>query len=292
MPPAPPVPDRLPHRRRLGRLATSVVVVVTALATLASCATSDFREESSPSSTAAAAPFSLFPVTVAAANDAELEVFATKPGPEGPAPAPEVTDQSGRAPIPRDGLNSASVRKTSTGWVFTNPTYYESPLVNVVTGEEDGWLKVMVAARPNGQEGWVRTSDVTLSQHEFHGELRIGERMLRFWEGDELIVETEVVVGMDVSPTPVGRVFVNEILDTSEIGVSQSTYGPWLLSTSAYSEALDLFDGGLPVIAFHGTGSPELIGTAASNGCVRMPNDVVTLLAETLPAGAPIEILP
>ena len=67
-------------------------------------------------------------------------------------------------------------------------------------------------------------------------------------------------------------------------------YGPWILATSAYSEALDEFDGGLPVIAFHGTNQPDLIGSAASNGCVRMPNDVVDLLADTMPAGTPVTI--
>lgn len=231
-----------------------------------------------------------YPTTVATAIGPELEVFATRPGSS--EPTPDIDADSQRAPIPRAGLNSAGVRKTSTGWVFDNPTYYGSPLVNVVTGEDDGWLKVMVAARPNGQEGWVRASDVTLSEHNYHGELQLAERNLRFWDGDQLLVDTDVVVGRDVTPTPVGRVFVNETLDTAAIGASQVTYGPWLLSTSAYSEALDIFDEGLPVIAFHGTGNPELIGTAASNGCVRMTNDVVTLLAQTLPAGTPIEILP
>ena len=33
-----------------------------------------------------------------------------------------------------------------------------------------------------------------------------------------------------------------------------------------------------------------LIGSAASNGCVRMPNEVVTLLAETIPAGTPVTV--
>ena len=48
-----------------------------------------------------------------------------------------------------------------------------------------------------------------------------------------------------------------------------------------------MFDDGLPVIAFHGTNQPDLIGSAASNGCIRMPNEVVTQLAETIPAGYP-----
>ena len=69
-----------------------------------------------------------------------------------------------------------------------------------------------------------------------------------------------------------------------------SAYGPWILSLSGFSEALETFGGGVPVIAIHGTNRPELIGGAHSNGCIRIPNDVVTFLAETVPMGTPVEI--
>ena len=62
------------------------------------------------------------------------------------------------------------------------------------------------------------------------------------------------------------------------------------MATSAYSEQLDSFDGGLPQVAFHGTNRPALIGTQASNGCVRMPDAVDLQLAGLLPAGTPITI--
>jgi hypothetical protein len=146
---------------------------------------------------------------------------------------------------------------------------------------------VGMAARPNGQEGWVRASDVTVAAHQFHGELTLSDFTLRMWNGDELIAETQVVIGTDSTPTPVGRLYISEKIPQSYAG---GAYGPWVLATSAYSEALDLFDGGLPVIAFHGTNNPGLIGSKASNGCIRMPNDVVTMLAETLPAGTPVDV--
>jgi len=74
-----------------------------------------------------------------------------------------------------------------------------------------------------------------------------------------------VVIGTPGTPTPTGRFYIN---DKEKQQNSGGSYGPWALSTSAYSEALDLFDGGMPVIAFHGTNQPGLIGTASSNGCV------------------------
>jgi lipoprotein-anchoring transpeptidase ErfK/SrfK len=152
-------------------------------------------------------------------------------------------------------------------------------------------VKVAIPARPNGQEGWVRASDVTLSQHQFHAELIVSERLLTVWNGNEQIAQTNVVVGRDNTATPIGTFYIAEKIPASVAGVNPNgAYGPYILATSAYSEMLDEFDDGLPVIAFHGTNQPDLIGSAASNGCVRMPDDVVTMLAETIPAGTPVTI--
>ena len=48
----------------------------------------------------------------------------------------------------------------------------------------------------------------------------------------------------------------------------------WVIPASGYhmkmpakARLIDLFDNGLPVVAFHGTNQPDLIGTQASNGC-------------------------
>jgi len=46
----------------------------------------------------------------------------------------------------------------------------------------------------------------------------------------------------------------------------------------------------MPQLAFHGTNKPELIGTQASNGCVRMPDEIDQMLADQMPAGTPITI--
>jgi lipoprotein-anchoring transpeptidase ErfK/SrfK len=290
------------HRRP----ATLVAAVVLALSlALAACSSgseagSGFRlaasqlQTTAPGSAAVGQPGGPGSVTtlVATAIGPEVEVVAQHPDlAEQPAPS-QALGSTTMPPIPREGLNAAGVRPTEAGWVYENPTYYGKPLVFVVTAEQGDWLRVMVPARPNHQEGWVRKADVTLSQHDYRGELVLAERTFRVWHGSELIAETPVVVGTDRSPTPLGRLYVNEIHHTSEIGLSPSgTYGPFILSTNAYSETLDLFDGGLPVIAFHGTNAPDLLGSASSNGCVRMPNDVVTMLAETIPSGTPIDVV-
>jgi lipoprotein-anchoring transpeptidase ErfK/SrfK len=64
------------------------------------------------------------------------------------------------------------------------------------------------------------------------------------------------------------------------------------LAVSAYSETLDVFDNGVPVIALHGTSRPDLLGQAVSNGCIRVPNDVIQQLADTVPQGTPVYLRP
>jgi lipoprotein-anchoring transpeptidase ErfK/SrfK len=224
---------------------------------------------------------------IATATVPELIVYAEAPDELRDSTTTTSAPEGGRAPIPRTDLNSAAVRKTPAGYAYDNPTYFGNPLTLQVLEEHGEWLKVLLAARPNHTEGWVKASDVELSDTEYRMVLSLEDRHLTVYDGDEVVVETDVVIGKDETPTPVGTFYLNEKISQSNPG---GTYGPWILSTNGYSEALDLFDNGLPVIAFHGTNKPELIGTQASNGCIRMENDVITRLADMLPAGTPIEI--
>ena len=68
-------------------------------------------------------------------------------------------------------------------------------------------------------------------------------------------------------------------------------YGAYQLSVAGFSNVHYSFAGGVGQIAIHGTNDPALIGTPASNGCVRMTNEDVTALAMTVPVGTPVRIL-
>ena len=87
------------------------------------------------------------------------------------------------------------------------------------------------------------------------------------------------------NPDPARHVFVNDHVAGS------GSYGSHILSLSAYSETLETFNGGVPVIAIHGTNRPDLIDGAHSNGCVRVTNDIVTQLKGMLPVGTPVQIV-
>jgi lipoprotein-anchoring transpeptidase ErfK/SrfK len=286
-------------RSRFTAFAVAALLTITAAAcgSAGSDAGDGFRLSGSQLSgevTTATAPVPDNTTEVATAAVPELQVFLTKP--EDPAATDAAVQPAAFAatavpPIPREGLNSAGVSTNDLGYVYENPTFFGQPLTMVVTGKEDEYVKVSLPARPNHQEGWVRASDVALSEHRFHAELVLSEFVFRVWNDEELIAETQVVIGTDATPTPIGRFYINEILDAATAGVSPGgAYGPWILATNGYSEAMDLFEDGLPVVAFHGTNNPGLIGSKASNGCIRMPNDVVTKIAESIPAGTPVEI--
>jgi hypothetical protein len=191
-------------------------------------------------------------------------------------------------PIPRDGLNSAGVSTNANGIAYSNPTYFGNPLVFDVVHDSGAWLQVELLARPNHQTGWIHRSDVTLSTTHLHLRLKLSTFDLQAFDGSRKFLETHVVVGTPSTPTPLGTFYLTEKISRPPSGA----YGPWILATSAYSETINSFDGGLPQVAFHGTNRPQLIGTRASNGCIRMPDDVDLKLASVLPAGTPVTIVP
>lgn len=218
---------------------------------------------------------------VAAFREAPPEVGETDPPPD-PATLPGAQLSA----IPGGILNVTS-SEILGGWSFNNPTYFGNPLVFVVTENRGDWLKVMVPTRPNQQEGWIKASDVTLSTHEWHAEINITTNTLKLWEGDELVAETGTIDGTPGTPTPLGTFYFNEKLERSP----GSAYGSWIFSTNGYSDSLELFDDGLPVFAVHGTNNPAQIRSDISNGCVRIPNEVIEMMAERVPMGTPVDVV-
>ena len=275
--------------RPLALVALSLALVVGA----ASCssdkkASTDTTVEET-STTAVATPYQ---TTYATAKGSKLTVLAELPKSVATTPPSSTSSTSSTvAPkvpaIPRTGLNSAGVKKTADGYEFTNPTYYKNPLVVDVLENQGEYMKVLITARPNHTTGWIKADDVTIAATEYRLELDLSTFHLKVFKGADVFVETDVAIGKDSTPTPVGHFFVTEkIKNASDTGI----YGAWILPTNGYSEVLDTFDNGLPQIAFHGTNQPELVGTKASNGCVRIPNDVVTKIAGAIPAGTPIDV--
>lgn len=171
---------------------------------------------------------------------------------------------------------------------FTNPTYFGNKLaMRVVRGNEgDEWAEVQIPTRPI-MTGWVNTAEYEWSSSDYYVKVNVGNNTVTVWRGDELIVDaTAVVTGDSGRTTPLASTYVDEIMP----GPS-GAYGPWLLSLGVFSDSINTFGGGLPKVALHGTNRPDLLGQYASNGCIRLPNDVISMLADEVPVGTRVDIV-
>ena len=185
---------------------------------------------------------------------------------------------------PSPGAAEPSVRLKS-------PTPSGAALVFLVDGRSVSgeWLPVRLPIRPNGSSGWVRKVDVRLSANDYRITIDLHERKLAFSEDGDVEWTTPIGVGTEAMPTPPGRYYVKELLMP---GKDDALYGPFALGLSGFTDspgAAD-FKGGEGVLAIHGTDDPDSIGKQVSHGCIRVPNDVISYLAATVPMGTPVEI--
>ena len=158
------------------------------------------------------------------------------------------------------------------------------------TAAGDTWLRVLLPRRPNGSSGWVQRDQVRIRPVSHEVVVDLSSRTASLLEDRHKVRSFRVGVGTAGTPTPIGRFYVTVKLRPPQI--SAAAYGAWALGLSGYSEVHQTFGTGDGQIALHGTYKPWLLGQPVSNGCVRMDNETITLLAETLPLGTPVTIQP
>lgn len=176
---------------------------------------------------------------------------------------------------------------------FAHPTPLGTPMVfRVVDGGADGsseWIEVFLPVQPNGSTGFIKRSDVTLTNNPYRIEIDRDAFNLRVFKQDALWLETTVAIGTGDTPTPVGDFYLLELLAPPN---PDGDYGPFAFGLSGFSEVLESFGGAdTAIIGLHGTNDPGSLGTNVSHGCIRLANDVITELAETLPLGTPVLIV-
>jgi len=151
------------------------------------------------------------------------------------------------------------------------------------------WAKVQVPVRPNNTTAWVQTAFFTEHKHSYHITIDLSDSLVTVYDGDVAIVDQVAVIGRETRPTPVVRAYIDEKIRGETLSPA---YGDWVLSIAGFSETLGTFGGGgMPKLALHGTDQPELVGQAVSSGCVRIPNEVVSLIADLVPVGTVVDIV-
>jgi lipoprotein-anchoring transpeptidase ErfK/SrfK len=157
----------------------------------------------------------------------------------------------------------------------------------VVQEDDNGWLEVRLPIRPNGTTGWVHESKVELFVVEGRIVVDLSDRELTYTVNGRETLTATVAIGKSAYPTPVGQFFVTDMVQLSKAG---TPWGPFALGLSGRSDTITEFNGGDGIIGIHGTNSPDSIGKAASLGCVRLPNDLITELYGLVTLGTPVEI--
>ena len=170
---------------------------------------------------------------------------------------------------------------------FSNPTWEGLPLVFLVQQRQGDWLEVQLNTRPNQSTGWVRAADVALRQVTHRVVVSLAARSLVVYDGQTPVMEAPVAIGTTSTPTPWGSYYIDGAVRTPD---PRGVYGPYQVSIAGFSEVLMSFGSGVGQIAFHGTNEPGLVGSAVSNGCLRMYNADITRLANLVPIGTPVQI--
>jgi lipoprotein-anchoring transpeptidase ErfK/SrfK len=206
--------------------------------------------------------------------------------PAPPAPAVTATQNVGEITAYQDAVETApTVTKLS------DKTEYNVQRTFLVTDQTSrpGWLNVLLPIRPNGASGWIKASDVTMGTSEYEIKIELGAHKLTLLKLGQPILESGTVNGTEKTPTPPGKFYITDPVDLQKN--PNTGYGVFALGISGYSEVLTSFKGGPGQLAVHGTNNSGEIGTDISNGCVRVPNDVILQLATQAPLGTPVTIV-
>jgi lipoprotein-anchoring transpeptidase ErfK/SrfK len=149
------------------------------------------------------------------------------------------------------------------------------------------WLDVLLPVRPNGTRGWIPADVVRLRRTTVRIVIDLSSRRLFLTRRGRRILNAPIAVGASGTPTPAGAFAVAEMVRTRTPG---AFLGPIVFPLTGYSQTLNEFAGGNGRVAIHGTSLPELIGTRASHGCIRMLNKHIVRLSRIVRPGTPVVI--
>lgn len=178
---------------------------------------------------------------------------------------------------------------TQPGHTLANPNENGAPLVFLVKESQPGWVHVYLPVRPNGSNGWVKASDVTIQENPYRLIVSASDHRLTLEKNGAVQKTFKVGIGRGEYPTPGGVYYIKELLQPPN---PDGDYGPYAYGLSGFSEVASLanFAGGEGVIGIHGTNDPSSVGENVSHGCIRMYNADITELSRILPLGTPVTI--
>ncbi|GAA5103342.1 L,D-transpeptidase [Haloechinothrix salitolerans] len=144
-----------------------------------------------------------------------------------------------------------------------------------VIAQRDQWTQVLLPSKPNGSTGWLRSAHLKREYTPYLIRVHLSSMRLElFFEGREMNSWT-IGIGKPDTPTPIGRTFIlGSIVDPNQ------RYSPIILPLGAHSDTLDSFGGGPGTVAIHTWPTTDVLGTASSNGCIRVPREALNQLTK------------
>jgi hypothetical protein len=252
-------PPASPHHR--------VVAALLAVLSVAACSgerptladDADTTTTSSAPTTTAPAPVV---AEVAQAKESSIDVYATED-----AEAPDHTVEAG-----------------------VDTSIDTIPVVFLVKSRGDDRLEVHLPLGPIDRSGWVDADDVTITSVAHRIEVGLSEHRLRVYDGDAVVLDEPVVIGLDDRPAPGDAYYLKELVEPPD---PDGTYGSFAYGLSGFANGLEAYTDEEGVVGIHGTDDPEALGEDASRGSIGVDEAVIQRLVSDigLPLGTPVEIL-
>lgn len=149
------------------------------------------------------------------------------------------------------------------------------------------WYRVLLPSRPNGSTGWVRADRVHTRWTRYRIQVSTKTRKLQVLMGSRVVLRTRVVVGRKSTPTPAGSFAIYR-----RYSAAGTSLAPRVMELTAHSNVLHEYAGGPGRIAIHGMAGPlrAPVGTARSNGCIRVRSKPLNRIARMVPLATPVTI--
>ncbi len=214
----------------------------------------------------------------------------TTPGPP-PCPQPAVPDPVASTSLATPNAPNLPYSATPGGPAVGHLIErWGGPATRPVLDQQNGWVQVRLASRPNGSAGWVAAQSVTLSTTAYRIVISVCQRSLTLFQGAGQVYSGPVGVGRPQWPTPVGPSFVDSIVNTPKHQLY--IYGPTVLILGVHSNVFTEFDGGDGTVAIHGYPSDpgSTKGVMSSHGCVRAGPETINAI-KVVPVGTPVDVI-
>jgi lipoprotein-anchoring transpeptidase ErfK/SrfK len=189
---------------------------------------------------------------------------------------------------------TAATRRPGRGRIVarigTHAPWNGGPVGMLVLAVHERWLQVLLPQRPNGATGWIPLARTVTRATPWRITVSLHARRVRLLRRGTVVASSRAVIGKPTTPTPRGRFAIAERVPQPD---SHGFLGPWALLLTAHSNVLDDYGGGPGRVAIHGRDGASLLdplGSAASHGCIRVPDTFVRLLARHAREGTPVDV--